>query len=160
MGELVDIGPQEKTYRISGLYVLPEPIQSSGMLLSIEAIGPTRKTDRFLFNMLLYHQLCNGSFQLYNEHTTSHNTSGFVRVDYNISVKKGDRIGVRVDSECQKSCFKFSPAFASYNCPVQVLYNASNDVNNFETITNVFLNVRASIGKLHSCCMSVFTANY
>ena len=149
VGELVDLGRQNKEDTRFGLYVLPESIQVSGMLLSIEAIG-FRTDDMFQFNVLLYHQLPNGSFQLYyeNTNTTSYNKVlgtiyTFARADVNVSVTNGDRIGVQV---VQNNC-SFQPVFSASNCLAQVLYNADYDVNNLETITNFFLNVQATIGK-------------
>lgn len=157
MGELVDVGHQDNPYTMHGLYVLPEPIQFSGILLSIEAIGFIEAQGTFRLYVLLYRQSHDGSFKFYYKKNTSQNNVlvtgyGSARADFNVSVTKGDRIGVI--PVCQKSCFW--PAFEAFNCPAQVLYNANNDANNLETITNVFLNVRASIGKSHSHCLVIF----
>jgi len=156
VGELVDLGRQNKEDTRFGLYVLPESIQFSGTLLSVEAIG-FRTDDMFQFNVLLYHQLPNASFQLYyeNTNTTSYNkvlgtNYTFARVDVNASVTKGDRIGVQV----VQNNGLFQPVFNASNCFAQVLFNAENDVNNLTTITNAFLNVQASIGKSKHCLCS------
>lgn len=154
LGELVNVGHQDNPYTMDGLYMLPESIQFSGMLLSIEAIGFTTAPDIFQLFVILYHQLHDGSFQFYykNKPGTSQNEmleTGYIfaRADFNVSVTKGDRIVVT--SGCGGSC-RFWPAFEAINCPAQVLYNADNDIQNLITITNIFLNVRASIGKSHS----------
>ena len=155
VGELVDVGHQDNPYTMHGLYVLPEPIQFSGILLSIEAIGFIKAQGTFRLYVILYHQLHDGSFEFYYKNNTSQNEAlergyGVARADYNVSVTKGDMIGVV--PVCENICFW--PAFEAFNCPAHVLYHATHDVNNLKTITNVFLNVRASIGKSHSHCLN------
>ena len=152
VGELIDLKSQGIPNTEDGIYVLPESIQSSGILLTIEAIGSIRGDGPFSLNVLLY----NGSLQLYYENTTSHNQRletgyGFARADLNVLVTKGDRIGVQVAPGCQNHSCVFRPAFNVSNCLAQVLFYTDNDVSNLETITNAVLSVRASIGKSHSC---------
>ena len=113
-----------------------------------------------LSNVFLYHQLQDGSFKLYYNTTLSYNTtqkevSAFVTTDLNISVKKGDRIGVQV-FQLESGICSFQPVASSdSNCLPQVLFNAENDVHNLQTINSVFLNVRASIG---NPCTELFYA--
>lgn len=120
-----------------------------------------------LLNVFLYHQLQDGSFKLYYNTTLSHNTtqkelSAFVTTDLNISVKKGDRIGVQV-FQLEPGICSFQPAIlasSDSNCLSQVLFNAENDVHNLQTINSVFLNVRASIGNPLNCFMYAQQAPY
>ena len=151
VGELINLQSQGIKTPEDGLYVLPESIQFSGTLLSIEAIGAVRGEGPYPLSVLLYHQLDDGTFHLYYEKTTLHNRRletgfGSARTDLNVLVTKGDRIGVQVAPGCDNRCF-FWPAFRLSNCFAPVLFSADNDVNNLENITNVFLNVQASIGK-------------
>ena len=157
VGELINLQSQSISNTENGLYVLPESIQSSGILLTIEAIGSIGGDGTYPLQVLLYHQLGNGALQLYYKNTTLHNKRletgyGFARADLNVSVTKGDRIGVQMVPGCQTRRCSFQPAFNVSNCFAQVLFNADRDVNNLETIINAFLNVRASIGKSQSCC--------
>ena len=110
VGEIVDLGPQDVPDNRSGLYVLPQSIQFPGRVMSIEAVGfLTEENNTFQSNVLLYHQLSDGSFELYYCKTTSHSRTtneafSFTRADLNLSVMKGDRIGVQVVSGCQGVC--------------------------------------------------------
>ena len=103
----------------------------------------------FLSNVFLYHQLHDSSCELYYNIATSHNITSqesyaSVKTDLNISVMKGDRIGVQVVSGCEICpVMPAIVAFQTSSCLAQVPFNSENDVNNLETITNVFLNVRA-----------------
>ena len=154
VGELVDLGPEDMPDNGSGLYVLPQSIQFPGRMMSIEAIGFfTTEHEGFQSNIFLYHRLSNGSFELYYNNTTSHRKTTTkmytsARAYLNVSVMKGDRIGVQVIPACQGLC-PFQPAIRASNCLAQVLYNAENDVNNLKTRTDTFLNIQLSIGELY-----------
>ena len=136
-----------------GLYVIPQSVQYCGRLVCIEAYGNISglgQQSGGLLQVITYQKLCDGTFRETSRNTinTGHldNSSGYVTLNLNVVVQRGDLIGIRIPSQCmrQERCL-FQPTIES-NISTEVWYNEDNDINMLQSRTDVLLNVRASIG--------------
>ena len=143
----------------SGLYVIPEPVKYCGQLVSIEARGFYINSNQidakdFQFTIRLFRPLCRGSFRMFYEKTLYHHPEsnsmyGYIRMEgLQVKVMRNDRIGVQVHPRCRNSSCPFQPAIRATSSS-QVLYiPAGQNISSLQTRTDIFLNVRASIGNV------------
>jgi len=167
VGEIREIGTDDLPDDLirNALYVIPQPIQYCGTLTTLEASGfyfLNHETDlmdaQLRLELRVYQRECDGTYASANVQTITFvpdNISdpyGFVmRENLNTLVIDGDLVSISVFTECNNN----------NRCPIQpailpnsttttmptVWYNSNSDINNLITRTDVFLNVRVSIGK-------------
>ena len=141
-----------------GLYVIPEPVMYCGHLVSIEANGFYINLNQndikdFGFIVRLFRPLRDGSFRMFHRepficHRENNATYGYIHIEgLEVKVMRNDRIGVQILPQCRNSTCPFQPAIRA-NSSSQVLYNQQQNLNSLETRTDIFLNVRASIGNV------------
>ena len=172
VGEIVEIGSDDSPDDLirNALYVIPQPMQYSGTLKTVEAngfyfSGETVPADALLqLELRIYQRECDGTYASARNQTVSFALDNIsdpyglvIREEMNILVIEGDLLSFIVFTECS----------SDNRCPIQpvivpnttctarpeVWYNSNGDINNLITRTDVFLNVRVSIGKCSIYCI-------
>lgn len=153
LGELQELTSEDMPFSAYGLYVIPQSVQYCGRLVCIEAYGNISALGQQsgnLLQVLTYQKLCDGTFRETSRNTinTGHIDigNGYVTLNLNVAVQRGDLIGIRIPSQCrrQEQCL-FQPSIVSDNS-TEVWFNEDNDINRLQSRTGVLLNVQASIG--------------
>ena len=157
LGQLMDLDGKSSPDNNSGLYVIPEPVMYCGKLVSIEANGfyinlNQNDTKDFQFTVQLFRPLCDGSFRMFSHripvHRENSSAYGYIHIEeLEVNVMRNDRIGVRIHPRCRNSICPFQPAIRATSNS-QVLYGPHRNFNSLEIRTDIFLNVRASIGNV------------
>ena len=158
-GEVTAIGDQDQpVVDHIGLFVLPQPIQCSGKLVSITANGfciPNNSSSTFRIRLRIARPDENGTnIKIFRDYiklancTEMNNASeyrhGTVTKEYDIDVISGDSIGVQIqDCSTENSC-PFLPVIIADSESV-VRYHKKVKFNKLEIKSSSFLNFQASI---------------
>ena len=163
VGEIREIGAGDlPDYLIrNALYVIPQPIQYCGTLTTLEASGfyfPNNETDQLRLELRIYQRECDGTYASAVVDTITFVPDN-ISDPYGLVMKEnmdtlvidGDLVSISVFTQCSNN----------NRCPIQpvilpnsttttmpaVWYNSDSDINNLMTRSDVFLNVRVSIGE-------------
>ena len=159
-GEVTAIGDQDQPVEDHiGLFVLPQPIQCSGKLVSITANGfcipNNNSSSTFRIRLRIARPDENDTnIKIFRDYiklancTEMNNASeyrhGTVTKEYDIDVISGDSIGVQIEDCSTKNSCPFLPVIIADSGSV-VRYNKKVKFNKLEIKSSSFLNFQASI---------------
>jgi len=165
VGEIREIGPGDLPDDLirNALYVIPQPIQYCGTLTNLEASGfyfPNNETDQLRLELRVYQRECDGTYASAIVQTITFVPDNIsdpyglvIRENVDTLVIDGDLVAISVFTHVQCS--------NKNRCPIQpvilpnsttatmpaIWYNSDRDINNLMTRSDVFLNVKISIGE-------------
>ena len=157
MGNLRDLGSDDRPHGEYGLFILPQPIHyPSGRLISVTTSGfYNTSLQNNIIRFVLFRQLLNGSYyEAFGITSVPINNTGdlerTITIHVNRTVMACDLIGLRNDEGCRaNACFQ--PAIQSNSTNDTVLYSSTSEFPDRAERSGVYLNVQASITGNYSC---------
>ena len=167
LGQLVQLDSSDRGYNRTGVFVLPQPVQSCGRLTFIKTMGffdASQGGDVYRFRVLIYRKNCSDMYEEIYRMTIDSTCSkeqlittpyneilcSFQMNDIDYVVNEGDLIAAQTTNNCNTNQCGFRPVILSRtNQTTRVLFTETLDfgcLSALDARTDIFLNIEASIG--------------